>query len=170
MSERGGRAGERGGFFGVHLPDPASLPRRRRRDTEGFGEEPREPTTGNGGSQAQLCLGRLDTHRNGVFWRKSLAKPEFFHPFLLDGNCSRAGITGLLICKLKYSERLNFQTEVRRNTHTCTKSTSLSAFLPVGTGVTEVMLCSLPDCYFHVDTSLLLPFSSVCWFKIPGSF
>lgn len=104
MSDRGGRAGEWGGFFGVHLPDATPLSRRKRRDTEGFGEEQREPTTGNGGDAGaghSLALGRQDTHTNGLFWRKSLAKPQLFHPFLLDVNCCGAGITGLLTCKLK---------------------------------------------------------------------
>ncbi|RLV62651.1 hypothetical protein DV515_00019086, partial [Chloebia gouldiae] len=73
--------------------------RLRRRDTEGFGEEQREPTTGNGGDAGAAhspALGRQDTHRNELFWRKSLAKLQFFHPFLLDLNCCGAGITGYL--------------------------------------------------------------------------
>ncbi|XP_071308283.1 small integral membrane protein 7 isoform X2 [Agelaius tricolor] len=72
--------------------------RLRRRDTEGFGEEPREPTTGNGGDAGAR-------NRNGLCWRKSLAKTQVFHPFLLDVNCCGVGITGLLTglltCKLK---------------------------------------------------------------------
>ncbi|XP_023804506.1 small integral membrane protein 7, partial [Cyanistes caeruleus] len=42
--------------FGFHLPDTAPLPRRRRRDTEGFGEEPREPTTGDNIREFLLSL------------------------------------------------------------------------------------------------------------------
>ncbi|XP_058714660.1 small integral membrane protein 7 isoform X1 [Poecile atricapillus] len=87
--------------------------RLRRRDTEGFGEEPREPTTGNGGDAAaghSPALGRQDSHRTGLFWRKSWAKPQFFHPFSFDVNCCGAGITGLLTCKLGCSEtRTNAQ-------------------------------------------------------------
>lgn len=41
-----------------------SLSRRRKRDTEGFGEESREPTTGNGGDPgtAERGLGTASLH------------------------------------------------------------------------------------------------------------
>ncbi|XP_054252173.1 small integral membrane protein 7 isoform X1 [Indicator indicator] len=89
--------------------------RLRKRNTEGFGEESREPTTGIGSRRAgsghsqpvSLPLGCLNTYRNGRFRRKLLAKAfsrrqSTITPICVHANYSGAGITGLLNWNLNF--------------------------------------------------------------------
>lgn len=60
-----------------------------------------QPRPGRPGPGSAGRFTRIPRSPDGLFWRKSSAKSQLFHPFLLDVNCCGAGITGLLTYKLK---------------------------------------------------------------------
>ncbi|XP_039238770.1 small integral membrane protein 7 isoform X1 [Pipra filicauda] len=74
--------------------------RLRRKDTEGFGEEPREPTTGNRGDTG-AGPGLPEHTREWAFPKETLGQATVPPLVLLDGIRPLAGITILVIFSLK---------------------------------------------------------------------